>query len=66
MLTMVLLAFVKKRGGVAVIEDIQDEGALDAFEKETGTQYKTQKIDRRNINGRWDDLMLIIERRALS
>jgi predicted O-methyltransferase YrrM len=55
-----------KKGGVAVIEDIQDESALDALEKETGTQYKTQKIDRRNINGRWDDLMLIIERRALS
>lgn len=50
------------KGGIAVIEDIQDEQAMKTLVKEVPSGYKAQTVDRRSVNGRWDDLMLVIER----
>jgi len=49
------------KGGVAVIEDIQSEDAMLELAKAVPSGYCYQTIDRREVNGRWDDLMLIIE-----
>jgi hypothetical protein len=49
------------KGGVAVIEDIQSEEAMLELAKAVPSGYCYQTIDRREVNGRWDDLMLVIE-----
>jgi len=49
------------KGGVAVIEDIQSEEAMLELAKAVPSGYCYQAIDRREVNGRWDDLMLVIE-----
>ena len=49
------------KGGVAVIEDIQSEEAMLELAKVVPSGYCYQTIDRREVNGRWDDLMLVIE-----
>ena len=47
-------------GGIAVIEDIQDIGWFEQLEAEIPKGYTSERVDRRSINGRWDDLMLVI------
>jgi len=49
-------------GGIAVIEDIQDIGWFEQLEAEIPKGYTSERVDRRSINGRWDDLMLVIRK----
>lgn len=51
-----------RSGGVAVIEDIQTEKTMKELFEQVPSGYKAQMIDRRNVNGRWDDLLLVIEK----
>jgi hypothetical protein len=48
--------------GVAVIEDIQELSWFKVLEDALPPGYTSERIDRRHVNGRWDDLMLVIER----
>jgi len=50
--------------GVAVIEDIQEPSWFERLESEIPEGYVTERIDRRKVNGRWDDLMLVISKIA--
>ena len=50
--------------GVAVIEDIQEPSWFERLESEIPEGYVSERIDRRKVNGRWDDLMLVISKIA--
>lgn len=51
-----------KPGGIAVIEDIQEPSWFDRLEAEIPSGYTSERVDRRDVNGRWDDLMLVISK----
>lgn len=51
-----------KHGGIAIIEDIQNVQDLKKLSDMVPADYTWQAVDRTHINGRWDDLMLIIQR----
>jgi hypothetical protein len=51
-----------KPGGIAVIEDIQETSWFEQLEAKIPNGYVSERIDRRQINGRWDDLMLVISK----
>lgn len=55
------------RGGIAVIEDIAASSYLQVLENKVlednpNMSYIIQKVDRQHIKGRYDDLMLIIQK----
>lgn len=51
-----------KPGGIAVIEDIQEIGWFEPLEAKIPRGYVSERVDRREVNGRWDDLMLVIRK----
>lgn len=51
-----------KPGGIAVIEDIQEISWFEQLEANVPSGYVSERVDRRQINGRWDDLMLVISK----
>ena len=51
-----------KPGGIAVIEDIQEISWFEQLEANIPKGYISERVDRRSINGRWDDLMLVISK----
>jgi cephalosporin hydroxylase len=50
-----------KTGGVAVIEDIQEISWFEQLEAKIPNGYVSERVDRRSVNGRWDDLMLVVK-----
>lgn len=48
------------KGGIAVVEDVQSLDDLQRLANAVPKEYKTELVDRRYVNGRWDDLMLVI------
>lgn len=48
--------------GVAIIEDIQAPEWYDSLLPLVGENFAFEKVDRRGIKGRYDDLMLVISR----
>jgi len=59
---LVLYLSLLKPGGIAVIEDIQETSWFERLEANIPKGYVSERIDRRQINGRWDDLMLVISK----
>jgi len=51
-----------KHHGIAVIEDVQTIEALQELSNMVPEGYHWQSVDRRYINGRWDDLMLLVQK----
>ena len=60
-LSLYLLPLLKP-GGIAVIEDIQEIGWFEPLEAKIPMGYVSERVDRREVNGRWDDLMLVIRK----
>lgn len=50
------------KGGTAVIEDIQDYGWFQSLIPLINDEYSYEILDLRGVKGRYDDLMLVIER----
>lgn len=52
-------------GGYAVIEDIDNVDYLKRLVEAVPAGYTCEPVDRRYVNGRWDDLMLVIGRQSV-
>jgi cephalosporin hydroxylase len=53
------------KGGVAVIEDVQDVqwfAALEAAVQKTEGEFASEQVDLRSIKGRYDDLVFVVKR----
>jgi cephalosporin hydroxylase len=51
-----------KKGGIAVVEDIQNVDWFDSLIACIDGSFSVETVDRRAIKGRYDDLMLIVKR----
>lgn len=49
-----------KKGGLAVVEDIQDESWFEPLINCVDSSFSFETVDRRHIKNRYDDLMLIV------
>jgi hypothetical protein len=53
------------KGGVAVIEDVQDVqwfAALEAEVQKAEGEFVSEQVDLRSIKGRYDDLVFVVKR----
>jgi cephalosporin hydroxylase len=58
------LPFLNK-GGVALIEDVQDVqwfAILEAEAKKAGSEFTFERVDLRHVKGRYDDLVFVVKR----
>jgi len=51
-----------KPGGYLIIEDIQDISWIDILQKQVDPTAKWRVIDRRHIKGRYDDILIVIQK----
>ena len=49
-----------KKGGIAVVEDVQDMGWFDPLRACVSDDASIESVDRRGIKNRYDDLMIIV------
>ena len=53
------------KGGVAVIEDVQDVqwfASLEAEAEKAGSEFTFERVDLRHVKGRYDDLVFVVKR----
>lgn len=53
------------KGGIAVIEDVQDVqwfASLEAEAEKAGSEFTFERVDLRHVKGRYDDLVFVVKR----